>query len=103
MQNPIQVLGILRRTFPSCFGRKRRRPLKIGIHSDVAETLGTLVTPDEIEAALARYTRAQSYLKCLRTGAPRIDLLGRAAGEVSAEQAKIAEWQRSQARWGARQ
>jgi ProP effector len=101
--NPRKTLGILRRTFPNCFNPKRRRPLKIGITDDAARILAPVVTRDEIVAALAHYTQSATYLRCLRAGAPRVDLGGNAAGIVSSPQAAHAEWRFWQARRGATQ
>jgi ProP effector len=98
-----EVLGILRRTFPECFSPKRRRPLKVGIFDDVVETLDSAAKPAEISAALSRYTTSQSYLRCLRKGAARVDLDGNPVGVVTEREAKLAEFHWLQARWGATQ
>lgn len=74
--------------YPKAFLAGHTRPLKVGIHEDLAR--------DEpwsnklIRRALAHYVNLPRYVKALREGAPRIDLDGNSAGEVDATAAKNA-------------
>ena len=79
------AIDLLAETFPNCFSvyQGRRRPLKIGIHNDIAERLAGLLTPAELGRALRHYTSNQFYRSLLVTGAWRYDLSGKHAGEVS--------------------
>lgn len=74
--------------YPKAFLAGHTRPLKVGIHEDLAR--------DEpwsnklIRRALAHYVNLPRYVKALREGAPRIDLNGNPVGEVDATAAKNA-------------
>ena len=88
--DPLQTIALLADLFPKCFfvyGR-RRRPLRLGIDKDIADALGS---DAGIKAALRLYVSNYEYRRKLKTGAPRIDLDGNAAGTVSAEEAQFAE------------
>jgi ProP effector len=87
------VIALLVEAFPKSFAlhRSRRRPLKIGVHADIALALTGVVTPKELNHALASYTTNRGYLRQLLTGAWRIDLYGRPAGVVTAEDERSAK------------
>jgi sRNA-binding protein len=72
--NPETTEDDLRKRFPAAFNAARR-PLKIGIHSDLG-----LAESDS--AAMRAWCRHPEYLRNLLTGGGRIDLSGKAAGEV---------------------
>ena len=61
----------------------RRKPLKIGIHLDLADVM----SEGELRLALGAYTRNIGYLLNMREGAERIDLSGNPVDVVSAEHA----------------
>jgi ProP effector len=87
--------------FPACFVmfQQRRRPLKIGIRDDVIAALNGAITPKEASLALAIYCGNHGYLKaCCKAGAPRIDLQGGVAGQVTAEEAANAKQRLAQQR-----
>jgi ProP effector len=65
---------------------QRRRPLKIGVHLDIAAALPA-ITAEQIRAAMRCYVANRFYNKSCIEGAPRIDLDGNEAGVVTAEQA----------------
>ena len=88
------AIALLAERFPHAFIilETRRRPLKVGIFSEVAAAVNGAVKPHELRAAFHAYTDNSGYLRSLRTGAARIDLDGNAAGVVSAaEAARAAE------------
>ena len=95
-----EVIALLVARFPNTFAmfQERRKPLKLGIHHDLAAALGEV---EHLNAALAYYTRSIGYLKAQKAGAKRIDLEGNEAGSVSEEQALNA--QKALARIHARQ
>jgi len=96
----LDLIGILAEGFPGCFAvnPSYRRPLKIGIHHDIAAQLGDTISPRVISDALRIYTSSSRYLKALVAGAERIDLNGMSAGTVTADQADIAKAQYEQRR-----
>jgi ProP effector len=61
-----------------------RRPLKIGIHRDLAAA--KTLSARQLKRALVRYTGSLGYLSNMREGAPRIGLDGQPAGAVTAEE-----------------
>ena len=65
------------------------RPLAIGIHKQLMERQPDL-DKNQVRTALHNHTAATRYLKALVEGAPRLDLDGNPAGEVTAEQQKQA-------------
>jgi len=85
-------IALLAKLWPKCFAvyEKRRQPLKIGIHDDIVERLGKngrIVNADALGITLRRYVTNDGYLCQMKSGASRIDLNGKAAGMVTAEQA----------------
>jgi ProP effector len=73
--------------WPKCFSvlETRRRPLKLGIHEDIAAAAPDL-DPTDLSNALRYYVGNLFYLNACTIGAPRVDLNGDACGEVTAEQ-----------------
>ena len=82
MHEGVDLLATL---YPLCFFRAHelRRPLKIGTREDIIAQHPEL-QPGVIESALQIYTRCVPYWSTLEAGAPRIDLAGNVAGEVTA-------------------
>jgi len=82
------VIALLAETFPKCFSvyQGRRRPLKLKIHLDIEAALDGAVTPAELHKALGAYCSNKIYLSHTRTGAWRLDLDGKAAGVVTADE-----------------
>ena len=60
-------------------------PLSIGIHKAFSERIPGLAK-GQVWAAMQQHTGSTRYLKALVEGAPRFDLDGNPAGEVTAEQ-----------------
>jgi len=79
---------LLAERWPQCFAvyERRRRPLKTAIHLDVLAALDGAITPAELGIALRVYVGNAAYLRGLLCGAWRIDLDGKPAGAVTAEQ-----------------
>lgn len=64
-------------------------PLAIGIHKQLLERMPDL-DKNKVRIAMHSHTASTRYLKALTEGAPRFDLDGQAAGEVTAEQQTVA-------------
>lgn len=91
-QNVAAVLQLLAEKWPLAFSiyEQRRRPLKIGIHRDIATALGGAVTSAKLKSALRFYVSNLGYLLACREGAERVDLNGAHASTVTAAQAEHA-------------
>jgi ProP effector len=88
-----ETLLTFRQRFPQAFARlnaQTRRPLKVGIHAEIAAALPDL-SAIEIKRALQFYTRDVRYHAACIEGAERIGLDGHAAGTVTAAQAENAK------------
>lgn len=79
--------------FPKCFTVLgcSRRPLKIGVNSDVVAAMAGEMTAAEVGAALKRYVCEIGYQRAMVAGAARIDLQGNPAGTVT-ESEEAAAW-----------
>jgi ProP effector len=89
----VHTIGKLQKRFPLAFPKNPapKVPLKVGIFEDLmthAEELG--LNEKELRSAIKVWCRGNRYWTCLVQGAPRIDLTGGAAGEVSAADAERA-------------
>jgi sRNA-binding protein len=82
------VLELLAETWPAAFSvyENRRRPLRIGIHTEILAALDGAITPIELRAALGCYVANPVYRARLVAGAVRIGLGGQPAGVVTPEQ-----------------
>jgi ProP effector len=88
-----ETLLILRQRFPQAFASlnaRTRRPLKVGIHADIAAALPDL-SALEISRALGFYCRDRRYHAACIEGAERIGLDGEPAGTVTAAGAEHAK------------
>ena len=86
------ILARLAEAFPQTFVLEKyrpHRPLKVGIAADLVERAPEL-DRRKLSVALSVYTRRLMYLRGLVAGAARVDLDGKAAGEVTARDAKYA-------------
>jgi ProP effector len=91
------VIGALTGLFPQAFTAEKwqpHRPLKIGIHLDLAAS--DIITPSEAQTALRSYARRRMYLAAVAAGGSRIDLDGNPAGEVTPAEATWAQKQLDQ-------
>ncbi|AMC99633.1 ProQ/FINO family protein [Halomonas chromatireducens] len=76
------------RRYPDTFFKGHTRPLKVGIHQDLA---AREPWPEKlVRRALAGYVNLPRYLKAVREGAQRIDLAGQPDGSVDAQAAEHA-------------
>ncbi|MGP9468285.1 ProQ/FINO family protein [Halomonas sp. TP35] len=83
--SPHALLKEWYKRYPDTFFKGHTKPLKVGIHQDLAARepwSGKL-----IRRALANYVNLPRYLKSVREGAERIDLDGQLAGKVDKEAA----------------
>ena len=87
------VIALLAAKFPKCFAvpDTRRRPLKVGIDADLLAALDGSIRRTELIRALAMYCSSEGYLEHVLTGAWRVDLEGKPAGVVSADDEKHAK------------
>jgi len=86
------TIELLASTWPKCFSVAfaGRRPLKVGIGTDIATATEGAITSEELEAAMNLYCSQKRYQNTLKEGAQRVDLDGNPAGVVTAEQAAYA-------------
>jgi ProP effector len=82
------TIALLAETFPKTFFvfQERRRPLKIGIHRDIQAKLDGAITLPELHQALGFYCNNPVYVSHLRKGTERLDLEGKPAGAVTADE-----------------
>jgi ProP effector len=87
------IIAVLVAKFPKCFAMQdtRRRPLKVGIDADLLAALGGSIRQTELIRALAMYCSSDGYLERVLTCAWRVDLEGKPAGVVSADDEKHAK------------
>src|SRR6478672_2503823 len=86
------ALARLAEAFPQTFVLEKyrpHRPLKIGIAADISARCPA-IERRVLSVALSVYTRRVMYLRGLVAGAARVDLDGKAAGEVTARDAEYA-------------
>jgi ProP effector len=91
------VITALAARFPECFAvpDTRRRPLKVGIDTDILAALSGTIRRTELIRALAMYCSSDGYLERVLTGAWRVDLEGNPAGVVTAEDERHAQAKRA--------
>ena len=86
--SPQALLAEWYQRYPGAFFKGHTRPLKVGIHEELAEQEPW---PEKlVRRALACYVNLPRYLKAVREGAERIDLDGQPAGQVDAKAAEHA-------------
>ena len=84
-----EALRLVRVIWPGAFNVSEPRPLKIGIHREMAEA--NLLPAHIIPVALRFFTSMERYLEKIKPGATRINLQGQAAGRVKLREAVDAE------------
>ncbi|ODC02408.1 hypothetical protein BFW38_01485 [Terasakiispira papahanaumokuakeensis] len=87
--HPKEVLRSWCQRYPNTFMLEQPQPLQIGLHETLAEI--DQLDIKLVRRALAHYVKTPRYLRCLRTGAVRLDLQGHNAGFVTAEEAQHAQ------------
>ncbi len=86
--SPQALLDEWYRRYTATFFKGHTRPLKVGIHEDLA---ANEPWPDKlVRRALACYVNLPRYLKAVRAGAGRVDLGGESAGVVTPGEARHA-------------
>jgi sRNA-binding protein len=80
-----RLLKHLCRTYPATFRPESQEPLPLahGIHWEILDAVYPDVPPSVVRGALKVYCNRASYQKCLKPGAPRVNLKGEAAGVVA--------------------
>lgn len=84
-----EALRLVRILWPNVFNVSDPRPLKIGIHKEMAEA--NLLPAYIIPVALRFFTSMERYLEKIKTGVTRINLQGQAAGRIKLREAVDAE------------
>jgi ProP effector len=84
-----EIVTVLAEFWPNCFivYEQRRRPLKVGIRTDLTKAAAGALMPAEIALALHHYTGNLPYLRACHAGADRIDLDGNVVGRVTEHEA----------------
>ena len=83
------AMQLLLDAYPQVFNLENARPLKVGIHQDLAKD--EKLSKTKIRKALSSYVRQFDYYKSIVEGAHRIDLQENEAGIVTADEQKHAE------------
>ncbi|MGS2744221.1 ProQ/FINO family protein [Halomonas sp. LS-001] len=85
---PHELLNQWYERYPHAFFKGHTKPLKVGIHQDLADREPW--SNKLIRRALANYVNLPRYVKAMREGAERIDLEGNVAGVVDPQAAEFA-------------
>lgn len=89
--SPHALLAQWYKRYPKTFFKGHTRPLKTGIHLDLCEVEPW---PEKlVRRALACYVHLPRYLKSVREGARRVDMMGEDCELVTADEAKHAKRQ----------
>jgi ProP effector len=89
----VHTIGKLQKRFPLAFPKNPapKVPLKVGIFEDLMKHAEELkLNEKELRGAIKVWCRGNRYWTCLVQGAPRLDLAGVHAGEVSTADAERA-------------
>ncbi|MGT2509496.1 ProQ/FinO family protein [Cupriavidus basilensis] len=95
----LQAIVKLQKRFPQTFPKNPapKVSLKIGIFEDlVPHAQGLGLTEPALRDAMRTWCRGTRYWTCLVEGAPRVDLVGQAAGHVSLADASRARERQTQ-------
>jgi len=96
--SPHALLNQWYERYPKAFFKGHTKPLKVGIHQQLAEREEW---PNKlIRRALANYVNLPRYIKAVREGAERVDLDGQPAGKVDKEAARHAAEKRGEKKEG---
>ncbi|OIQ48675.1 MAG: RNA chaperone ProQ [Gammaproteobacteria bacterium MedPE] len=82
------IIAMLAETFPACFSVKgEAKPLKIGLFQELSERLAEdeRVSKTQLRGAIRHYTTSWRYLRCIKSGAKRVDLDGVEGDELEQE------------------
>ncbi|MYL23761.1 ABC transporter substrate-binding protein [Halomonas alkaliantarctica] len=86
--SPHALLNQWYERYPDAFFKGHTKPLKVGIHQDLAEREPW--SNKLIRRALANYVNLPRYVKAMREGATRVDLAGNPSGVVDQQAAQFA-------------
>ncbi|MCL7929750.1 ProQ/FINO family protein [Halomonas llamarensis] len=86
--SPQELLQQWYKRYPNAFFKGHTKPLKVGIHQDLAEREPW--SNKLIRRALANYVNLPRYAKAMHAGVKRIDLDGNAVGVVDQQAAQFA-------------
>jgi ProP effector len=96
--SPHALLNQWYERYPKAFFKGHTKPLKVGIHQQLAEREEW---PNKlIRRALANYVNLPRYIKAVREGVERVDLDGQPAGKVDKEAALHAAEKRGEKKEG---
>ena len=84
-----EALRLVRILWPKAFNVSQPKPLKIGIHREMADA--NVLPSHIIPVALRFFTSMERYLEQIKSGATRINLQGKPAGRVKLREAVDAE------------
>lgn len=99
--SPHALLNEWYERYPKAFFKGHTKPLKVGIHQDLAEREAW---PSKlVRRALANYVNLPRYIKAVRAGAERVDLDGQPAGNVDKQAALHASEKRGEPQGSASQ
>lgn len=96
-----EVIAFLAERFPLCFSAEgEARPLKIGIFQDLVEHVQgeKNLSKTQLRSALRLYTSSWRYLYGVKIGAQRVDLDGKACGELEQQHVDHARQQLEEAK-----
>jgi ProP effector len=85
-----EIISFLAERFPECFSVSgAAKPLKVGIFQELAEQLAEQdeVSKTRLRQALRHYTSSWRYLKAIKVGAQRVNLVGESVAEIDQAQA----------------
>ncbi|WP_235041840.1 ProQ/FINO family protein [Vreelandella profundi] len=92
--SPHALLNEWYERYPKAFFKGHTKPLKVGIHQDLAEREAW---PSKlVRRALANYVNLPRYIKAVRAGVERVDLDGQPAGNVDKQAALHASEKRGE-------
>lgn len=93
IEENMRIRAILASRWPQVFSPKgaEKRPLKVGILKDICVELPEL-SFQQVRNAITDYCFGPTYNRNVVEGAPRLDLQGKVAGHVTAEEAEYAAY-----------
>ena len=83
------AMALLCEHYPEIFNLNEPKPLKIGIHQDLAAD--EKISKTKIRRGLSAYVRHHKYHACLIPGANRVGIDGQVTGQVTEDEASHAQ------------
>lgn len=90
------VLAELRERYPSLFGRRPCRPMKVGVFHEILadyQAAGETLVKQDLSRAVQRHVGTADYLRAVVAGGPRYGRDGQVDGEVSPKESAYARGQ----------